>query len=159
MIAKSNQTEAMSALDWYRLLRSRIEHEDNLVIQRLSWLVASQSFLFTAYSITTNGLSSAAPKGGTAFVHQWAALFQLIPLVAVSNAVLIYVSILAALKAIRELRHQYQARLDEKAMPALQTRATTRLLGLSAPLLVPLLFVAVWLFLFVHGHASAIEAG
>jgi hypothetical protein len=33
-------------LEWYRLFRSRIEHEDNLIVQRLSWLMASQSCFF-----------------------------------------------------------------------------------------------------------------
>ena len=35
-------------------LRRRIEHEDNLINQRLSWLVASQAFLLTALAISLN---------------------------------------------------------------------------------------------------------
>ena len=33
----------------------QLEHEDSPMINRLSWLVASQSFLFTAYAIVLNG--------------------------------------------------------------------------------------------------------
>ena len=35
-------------------VRSQIEYEDNLVANRLSWLIASQSFLFTGYAIVLN---------------------------------------------------------------------------------------------------------
>jgi len=136
----------------HRLYRSRIEHEDNLIVQRLSWLVASQSFLFTAYAITTNGLTSPEPKY-TGFLEQGELLFRLIPTVAISVALLIYISILAALRAIHQIRRLYQQRNLPPDLPPLQTAATTRLLGLSAPLLVPILFVSVWLILLINGPA------
>src|SRR3981081_3107848 len=98
------RTDKLSAVVSYRLFRSRIEHEDDLIIQRLSWLVASQSFLFTAYAITTNGLSSVEPKSAGRFLEQAELLFRMIPTVAIGVALLIYISILAALRAIRQLR-------------------------------------------------------
>jgi hypothetical protein len=39
-----------SPADWYRTIRDQIQHEDNLIVQRLSWLMAAQSFLFTGYA-------------------------------------------------------------------------------------------------------------
>ncbi len=45
MNAPSLEEYPLTPLDYYNVVRSRIEHEDNLVVQRLSWLVASQSFL------------------------------------------------------------------------------------------------------------------
>jgi hypothetical protein len=143
--------EKTSPADAYRLFRGRIEHEDNLIMQRLSWLVASQSFLFTAYAITTNGLSSLEAKTAGGFLEQSALLFRLIPTVAICVALLIYISILAALRAIRQMRRLYQARSVPPDLPPIQTAATTRLLGLSAPLLLPLLFVSVWLVLLLNG--------
>ena len=141
----------LSAMEAYQLFRSRIEHEDNLIIQRLSLLVASQSFLFTAYAITTNGLSGLEIKTGGHFLEQAELLFRLIPTVAIGLALLIYIGILAALRAIRQIRRLYQARPISPEVPPLQTAATTRLLGLSAPLLLPLLFVSVWLVLLLNG--------
>jgi hypothetical protein len=35
--------------DWYRTIRDQIQHEDNLLVQRLAWLMAAQSFFFTGY--------------------------------------------------------------------------------------------------------------
>lgn len=34
----------------YEILRRLVEHEDNLVIQRLNWLLVAQGFLFVAYA-------------------------------------------------------------------------------------------------------------
>ena len=36
-------------------IRRRIEHEDNLLNQRVSWVVSSQAFLLTGYAILLNG--------------------------------------------------------------------------------------------------------
>jgi hypothetical protein len=154
MNGPSYAKEPISGLDIYRVFRDRIEHEDNLIIQRLSWLVASQSFLFTAYAITTNGLSSLDPKIASRFVEQSGLLFRLIPTVAIGVALLIYISILAALKAIRQMRHLYQSKSPTPELPPIQTSATTRLLGLFAPLVLPLLFVSVWLVLLFNGPAG-----
>ena len=38
------------AVSQHEILRRQVEHEDNLVIQRLNWLLVSQGFLFVAYS-------------------------------------------------------------------------------------------------------------
>jgi hypothetical protein len=151
MNSSSFTSEQTSAVEIYRLFRGRIEHEDNLIVQRLSWLVASQSFLFTAYAITTNGLTSLEQKYTGGILEQGELLFRLIPTVAISVALLIYISILAALRAIRQIRRLYQQKNPPSDLPPLQTAATTRLLGLSAPLLVPILFVSVWLVLLMNG--------
>src|SRR6516164_1546170 len=108
MHSSSYAGEKISSEALYRLFRGRIEHEDNLIVQRLSWLVASQSFLFTAYAITTNGLTSLEQKYTGGILEQGELLFRLIPTVAISVALLIYISILAALRAIRQIRRLYQ---------------------------------------------------
>lgn len=144
-------SESISALESYKLFRDRIEHEDNLIVQRLSWLVASQAFLFTAYAITTNGIVGLDARPPGVYQEQAMLLFRLIPTVAISVALLIDISILAALRAIRQLRRLYQARPTSREVPPIQTAATTRLLGLSAPLLLPVLFVSVWLVLLING--------
>ena len=91
----------LSALEYYNLVRERLEHEDNLIVQRLTWLVGSQSFLFTAYAIVSNGLmSQPAQPACLHFGEQLQLLFQLIPIVAMLTCVLIYISILAAVTLI-----------------------------------------------------------
>ena len=149
---KSTVTPAVdiSPLERYQVFRNRIEHEDNLVMQRLSWLMASQSFLFTAYAIVTNGLTGAPTLAGNVYVNHLATLARIIPIVALLNSLLIAVSILGALKAIRELRDEYRKHAEPFTVIPLQTKPATRRLGLSAPVLLPLLFLGVWLFLLLQ---------
>ena len=144
----------LSGLEYYHLIRERIEHEDNLVVQRLSWLVASQSFLFTAYAIVSNGLmSQPAQPACLHFGEQLQLLFQLIPIVATLTCILIYISILAAVVTMRRLRNSYRSRFgpEEDGLPPIMTAAPIRLFGFVAPGLLPLVFAAVWLVLWVHG--------
>jgi hypothetical protein len=146
--------EPLNALEYYNLVRGRIEHEDNLMAQRLSWLVASQSFLFTAYAIALNGLAvPPLPSSVQPVVNQQMDVYSLVPVVGILTCVLIYVSIIGAFKAMRELRHGYRSRFgkDEADLPAIQTNCVTRAMGAAAPMALPLVFIAVWLFLLIHG--------
>jgi hypothetical protein len=154
MSAPSLEEYPLTPLDYYNVIRSRIEHEDNLVVQRLSWLVASQSFLFTAYAIVTNGLASQPPPPGCArFSSQLQLLYQLIPVVGTLTCTLIYISILAAVASMRRLRNAYHSRFaeDEKGVPPIMTRPPIRLFGHSAAVLLPLVFITIWLVIWMHG--------
>jgi hypothetical protein len=147
MNAPIEPVENLSSLERYQIFRNRIEHEDTLIMQRLSWLMASQSFLFTAYAIVTNGMSALPTLGNNIFSRHLSTLARIIPIVALLNSFLILISILGALKAIWELRDAYRKQPEILGAIPLQTSRTARRLGLSAPLLLPLLFLAVWLFL------------
>src|SRR5258708_3055710 len=101
----------LTALEYYNLVRERIEHAHTLLVQRLTWLVGSQSFLFTAYAIVSNGLMTQPPQTALPrFTDQLRLLFQLVPVVAMLTSVLIYVSILAAVVTMRRLRNGYRSR-------------------------------------------------
>jgi hypothetical protein len=153
MNAPSLQQYPLPPLDYYNVVRARIEHEDNLIVQRLSWLVASQSFFFTAYAIVTNGLATQPQSIRSHFMEQLELLFRLIPIVAALTCILIYISILAAVVSMNRLRNSYHSRFaeDEKGMPPIMTRPPIRLFGHSAAVLLPLIFIAVWLVLWLHG--------
>jgi hypothetical protein len=137
------QQAKLDATDYYRLVRERIDHEDNLVVQRLSWMVAAQSFLFTAYAITVNGIASSAAPG----LQQQSRLVQLIPAVGILSCALIYCSIVAATWAIAALRREFNRRHPHgvPGLPPLQSVAIVRWCGLLAPLVLPLVFIAAWL--------------
>jgi len=65
-----------SPVDRYRTIRDQIQHEDNLIVQRLSWLMAAQSFFFTGYAIIAN----ANPQARNALLaKQQDLLFNIIP--------------------------------------------------------------------------------
>lgn len=149
MNAHVETSETVCPLERYQIFRSRIEHEDNLIMQRLSWLMASQSFLFTAYAIVSNALSSPTIDRSTSFAKHLLTLLSVIPTVALLNSLLILVSILAALKAIRMLRCTYEKLRGTLEILPLQTSRKVRISALAAPVLLPLVFLAVWLFLLV----------
>jgi hypothetical protein len=79
--------ESISGIRYYEIIRSQIEHEDNLINQRLSWFVAAQAFLFSAYAILLNAAPQVRLEG---FATQQEILFFLIPLVAIGVSILIY---------------------------------------------------------------------
>jgi hypothetical protein len=140
----------LDPLDRYRLLRSQIEHEDNLVSQRLSWFLASQAFLFTAYAITLNGPVQLHSQN---FESQVRLLTRLLPVVAIVSAALIWLSILAGFQAMRALRKNFdrsdRSNLPE-GLPSIQMTGRTLLGGQLGPLALPLIFLAVWLILLVR---------
>lgn len=136
----------------YALIRGQIEHEDSLISQRLSWFVASQSFMFTAYAIVVSNMSASRSAWVSAQMHR---LVVVVPVAAVLTCVLSFASIIAGLLAIRNLHHGYR-RLFETVrsdLPPIQGYRYTQVLGQAAPLLLPLMFLAVWLFLLAGGIA------
>ena len=88
--------ESISGIQYYQIIRSQIQHEDNLINQRLSWYVAAQAFLFSAYAILLNAPSQVRLEG---FGRQQEILFFLIPLVAIGVSILIYITVPAAMLA------------------------------------------------------------
>ncbi|RPH40416.1 MAG: hypothetical protein EHM91_11130 [Planctomycetota bacterium] len=128
------------------LLRVRIEHEDNLIVSRTSWLMASESFLYTAYAIALNGITTP----GMSNVEHQARLLKLIPLVGIACSLLILTGILAAIRAMAWLRKLYRTRLPDDAtvgLAPIQTPIPNVAAGLAAPVLLPTVFVIVWLYL------------
>src|SRR5207302_5170237 len=97
---ESTTAPVLTAVERYQVLRDQLQHEDNLTTQRLSWLMASQAFLFTAYAIVMNGPEHAMSPFATA-QQQW--LITAIPALALASAVLIYVSIIAGVLALLNL--------------------------------------------------------
>ena len=124
----------------FSLIQARLSHEDDLVNQRVSWLVSSQSFLMTAYAITLNGLAADASKP-LAIVQR--KLLELLPIVGVACVLLVCVALIGGLCAISELR-RFAATKYQKDRLFLISKPTTQFLGVSAPVLIPLAFLVIW---------------
>lgn len=139
-----------SPADWYRTIRDQIQHEDNLILQRLSWLMAAQSFLFTGYAIVANG----PPQARNALLaKQQDLLFNIIPAVACVSDVLIYCSVIAGVLALRRLRRAYASHVFAAGgFPEIQGSQVTRWLGIASPILLPLVFLIAWLVLWSEAH-------
>jgi hypothetical protein len=134
----------------YSLARAQIHHEDNLITQRLSWLIASQSFLFTASAITLN--APATPRSAL-FESQQQVLAALIPLVASTICALILMTILAGVAAMAGVRSRLASLIPSSHLhryPDVQGSAITRRFGLCGPVLLPALFIGVWMVLWAR---------
>ena len=127
--------ESISGIQYYKIIRSQIEHEDNLINQRLSWFVAAQAFLFSAYAILLNAPSQVRLEG---FGTQQELLFFLIPLVAIGVSILIYITVIAAMLTTANLRRLLKTHMNEKdsaLLPPVQGYRQTLLLGQASPTL------------------------
>ena len=139
--------ESISGIQYYQIIRSQIEHEDNLINQRLSWFVAAQAFLFSAYAILLNAPSQVRLQS---FATQQEILFFLIPLVAIGVSILIYITVIAAMSATANLRRLLKSHMNEKdnaLLPPVQGYRQTLLLGQASPILIPFLFMTSWIVL------------
>ena len=125
----------------FTLIQARLSHEDDLVNQRVSWLVNSQSFLLTAYAITLNGLAADASKPLAVVQRK---LLDLLPVVGVACVLLVCVALVGGLCALAELR-RFAATKYPKDRLFLISKPTTQFLGVSAPVLIPIVFLAIWL--------------
>jgi hypothetical protein len=135
---------------WYQIVRERLDKENELMTQRLNWLVTSQSFLFAAFGVTLSFQEKTRAENISRLVE----LRGLIPVVAVGTSFLIYIAILAGLSAMirdRTSLNQIVDRLREQkpGFPPVRSGWRRFWLGLAAPLLLPVLFIGVWLCL---GH-------
>jgi hypothetical protein len=125
----------------FTLIQTRLSHEDDLVNQRVSWLVNSQSFLLTAYAITLNGLAADASKP-LAIVQR--KLLEMLPIVGIACVLLVCVALVGGLCALAELRC-FAATKYPKDRLFLISKPTTQFLGVSAPVLIPIVFLVIWL--------------
>jgi hypothetical protein len=149
-----SETPQLSPVDYYKLIRSQIEHEDNLISQRLSWFLASQSFLFTAYAIVVSNLTAGHIPWA---MRQQHLLLAVIPVVSILTCVLVYATIVAAVIAIVHLRrlfNSHAASVGMTGLPPVQGYRQTQIFGQIGPLLLPLVFLAVWIGLIVQGSGQ-----
>jgi hypothetical protein len=124
-------------------IRKRIEHEDNLLNQRVSWVVSSQAFLLTGYAILLNGPQVLRSE---AFNSTHQLLMMLIPITSIAVTTLIWLAILAGILAMRDLR-VCAAQHPSYDASHVQGRALTRCVGLGVPALIPIAFMVTWLLL------------
>jgi hypothetical protein len=140
--------ESISGIQYYQIIRSQIEHEDNLISQRLSWFVAAQAFLFSAYAILLNAPPQTRLQG---FATQQEILFSLIPLVAIGVSILIYLTVIAALLAMANLRRLLKNYVEDSALfPPVQGYRQTFVVGQATPILIPFLFMSSWIVLLIR---------
>ena len=123
----------------YNVYHSEMKHEDNLINQRMNWLLVSQTLLFAALGqfIDKNKIATAS------LVKFVGLASSLIFLASMFSGVMSFWSYYSNL---RELK------LDKESYPQLNRNKSLVITGLSAYLLLPLIFMFAWgILLCCHG--------
>lgn len=115
----------------YEDLREKWTHEDDLINHRITWLLLSQTLLFTAYGIF---LQTASQPDHLASVDK---LIPIIPFIGFLICIIIMWSILTALVTMRCLRKQ-----NEKIV----AKSNTGIGGFLPPILLPIVFLLSWIY-------------
>jgi len=127
-------------------IRRRIENEHSLINQRLSWLVSSQAFLVSGFAISLNAPQDFA---GAGYQEANRLLVRCIPYGAIACIVVLWLTLWGAIWSLNILRREANKACGDDDLPVLN-HWPIRLLGLSAPLLIPGIFVALWIILLVY---------
>jgi hypothetical protein len=122
------------------ILQREIQYTQTMIGSRMTWYVTSQSFLVTAFAIS----------GGSGHNFQWLAK-GVIPALGIILSIVISFSISAALPVLVQLRTRALELMDSQELRDLPfmgfqpNSAKPSLRSRMAPLVVPIMFVFIWL--------------
>ena len=141
---QGNAPVSTEEMEWqeYTFFRDELRHEDNLINQRVSWLISSQAFLLGGFAtlINSGGSTAAASLSGLR-----GAMVTGLPVAGILAVFAGYVTILAAVMHVRGIRRLLATR-RYKTMPPLHNWHVAQLrMGLAGPLVTPLIFVGFWI--------------
>lgn len=139
-----------SLAELYHLIRSQIEHENELLSQRVIWQILTQAFFLGAYASLLNAPKE--PKNHL-FESEQTLLLWLMPVAAILAGLVAYISIVSSLKTIVHLRQLYEEHARVKApddpssklYPDIQGPAQLGNMAIFSPGMMPLVFTISWL--------------
>jgi hypothetical protein len=142
----------------YDRIRAKIEHEDNLVNQRIMWMITLQGLLFTAYGFslsaeaTSLSVSSSNPEAHKMFFSTLTTLRQAMVVVGAGSSFATLLGVIAAHRAIRDdertlRRGQENYKSDLKTFPNPIGRRITNIIGMICSLAFPFLGGVVWMWI------------
>jgi hypothetical protein len=131
--------------DLWRMIRSKIQHEESWIQQRVSWHLATNAFLFSAYAFV---VVSAASRGSDL---PPSVLLVMIPLVGVLFSSLVYLGVLAATRELKHILHEWRIFGPESAesekLPAVHVGPSSLRLARFATTGISITAIAMWLIL------------
>jgi len=134
------------------MVRKQIEHEDELINQRLNWFLVTQGFLMAAFGTVFAGEGTSI-NAGEGMVRP---VLVCMCLVGTLLSVLSFFGIRTAHLSIKALRETWVERLEKDATPGSEKPGFPRIIWEGKPcqwsasyttMGTPLLFVIVWLVL------------
>jgi hypothetical protein len=131
-----------TAMEYYKIVRTEIEHEDDLISQRLTWLVNIQAILFGALFLLLTGGAPPALRDRLSLT--------ILAVVGVSDVILIF-GIVLAFAAVRRLRSRFYEQLalqkeNPEEYPDPVVSNWGNIFGLVVALALPVLFFVAWVY-------------
>lgn len=120
-----------------------IDKELTLISERMSWLVISESFIFSAYTVAMANME----KSRTLGLLAWG-----MPVVGLLLALLVYPALLAADNAARRLkkvRQQFEQKLPEDLQLNLLATDREYFWGSIPAFVIPVMLILVWALIIV----------
>ncbi|MEP6903480.1 MAG: hypothetical protein ABJA66_17265 [Actinomycetota bacterium] len=137
MAAQSLLKERLTRLD------GQIRYEADLIAQRVTYLAASESFLFSAYAITLVNFDNVKT-----FKRQAEFLVEILPWVGLSLALGVLLGVSAAVFVTYKMKTE-RAKCDVESLKidnVVDWKSVPNFLGLIPPVLVPVAFITAWLY-------------
>ena len=136
----------MSKSEYYNVFRGRIESANNLINQRIIWLVISQSFFFSAYAMILNAPVKAK---NPLFEDLQLLMHNLLPFAAIASAILSYVAISVTLFDIPKLSRSFDefcknSSVDDVKLPHVMSSPLVNAIEIGTTMLLPLIFIVSW---------------
>jgi hypothetical protein len=143
----TNEKELPFSQKTYDRYCRQIDKEDNLIDQRLNWMIVSQSLLFGALGVSNQ--------------HIAGLMYLIIPLVGIGVSILVGTSVWAAVSSLQHYRvclEEACPREDDKNMclPELHREAKNLSLGLVSPKALPWLFLVAWIVILIWAIANSL---
>jgi hypothetical protein len=132
------------ASDKYKVIRWQIEHLNNSNNQRVVWLVIAQSFFFSGFAILTTGNPEAENMKNMQHL-----LLLIFPIASLFTVILSYADIIGTVIYLRKLRIEFEKDqpAEDKNYPPIAGWNTVRTLQYVSPVLLPLLFISIWIYI------------
>jgi hypothetical protein len=141
----------MAAIDAHRevwrMLRSKVQHEESWIQQRVSWHLATNAFLFSAYSFVVVSTGS-KPRDVSPPIS---VLLVLIPLVGALFSSLVYIGALASAREVKHTVHEWSVLGPGAAastkLPAIHMSASALKLAKFATTGISITAIVMWLIM------------
>jgi hypothetical protein len=168
----TSDAQEVSHLELYRLYRSYLEHEDELIHQRQTWSLTIQGFLFATFGFSVQKLAEIQSRlvtdpacSGLTLEKCVAkfpndigleALVHILPFVGFGVSLFAWLSIEAARMAIEQLRNSWKSyRSNNGGLPNLPMivgggSRTAKVFGFFAPRLISFVFMGAWWYLLLY---------
>jgi hypothetical protein len=124
--------------DFYDYTTQQIERENDLINNRLSWMLTFQGFLFAALALVVN--KDTEPAVGLIFKN-------VLPIIGIAVALLAFLGVLAAYISIDNIKQKWKKQLGNQQYPPAHGTPLASFLGRITSYGIPISIVIAWLLI------------